>query len=179
MKLSGSRKVNYTVITLTALILCAVTYYFTVFNSVKSTVIDSHALYRIFDSEDKIFNEADAVIVGSTNQDFDERTHISTTFPSTGAIQDFYTITNVQVDKILKGNFQINQSIQVGEPISYVQHLTGKSKVTREGYGELRKASKYLLFLKKNSQGLYFVMTAELGKYNVDNSDPDEVKNTE
>ncbi|MFC5649987.1 hypothetical protein ACFPYJ_12825 [Paenibacillus solisilvae] len=172
MKLVASRKVNYTVIILAVLLLSAVTYYFTVYNSVNKTIIETHAFYKVFDSEETMFNQADAVIIGSTNQNFDDRKHVTTTFASTGATQDFYTITNVQVDKILKGDVLINQTLQVGEPISYDQTLTGKSIITREGYKELKAGSKYLLFLKKNRQGLYFVMTAELGKYNVDNSDP-------
>lgn len=166
-------KQKYILITVAALILCAGTYYFAIYNTVRSGVVNSHGLYMGFESSDHLYEFSDLVVTGSTNESFNDRIHITTTF-LTGATQDFYTITDLTVDKVIKGDVQPKATIQVGEPISYEQTLIGKYKSTIEGYTELKQNSKYLLFLKKNDQGLYFVIGSEVGKYNIDNTDPSD-----
>ncbi|MFB7816697.1 hypothetical protein ACFC0X_21280 [Paenibacillus chitinolyticus] len=177
MKLNKMVHKQTIILTLLAgLLLISSLYYLFIYNSVKDTIINTSGVYASFESEDELFNSAELIVSGSTNQSFEERKKMITTFSVTNAIQDFYTITDFQVEHVIKGNLTPKTTIQVGEPISYFQGLTGKSKITREDYTELKKSSNYLLFLKKNSEGLYFIMNAEFGKYNTDHTDADDEK---
>ncbi|ETT54215.1 hypothetical protein MKZ07_21555 [Paenibacillus sp. FSL P4-0338] len=177
MKTLNIRKPSHMFLTILLLLFVfAGAYYFFIYNSVKSTVINTAAVYPDYATEEALFNEADLVVVGSTDQSFEDREHISVNYP-TGAIQDFYTKTDFLVKQALKGDVQNDSIIKIGEPISYVQTLSGKSKITRDEYTELQQSSEYLLYLKQNSEGLYFIIAAEMGKYNIDNTDLNESLN--
>ncbi|MBV6716150.1 hypothetical protein [Paenibacillus chitinolyticus] len=161
---------------LTCLFLLFACYYFFVYSSVKNTTIRTSGSYVAFESAEDLYKAADLVVSGFTNQSFEQRKKTVTTFLTTNAIQDFYTTTEFRTEYVFKGNLPHGTTIQVGEPVSYHQSLTGQSKITREDYSELKKSSNYLLFLKKNSEGLYFIMNAEFGKYNTDHTDADDEK---
>ncbi len=155
-----------------AAILCAMIYYTTVYSAVNEKVIVAPALYLSYHSAEELFQEADLIVIGSTEQNFGDREHMTSSLALKGSLQDFYTVTTVKVDKVIKGPISENTEIRVGEPISYSQGLDGISKITRPNYKELQKGSKYLLFLKKNDKGCFFVMSGSLGKYNIDSTDP-------
>ncbi|MBJ6362414.1 hypothetical protein ACFOQM_14095 [Paenibacillus sp. GCM10012307] len=158
-------------------ILCAMIYYTTVYSAVNEKVIVAPALYLSYHSAEELFQEADLIVIGSTEQAFRDREHMNSPLASKGPLQDFYTVTTVNVDRVIKGQISENTEIRVGEPVSYSQGLDGISKITRPNYKELQKGSKYLLFLKKNDKGCYFVMSGNLGKYNIDRTDPDKEMN--
>lgn len=161
---------------LACLFLLFACYYFFVYSSVKNTTIRTSGIHMAFESAKDLYKAADLVVSGFTDQSFEQRQKTVTTFLTTNAIQDFYTATEFRTEHVLKGNFAAGTTITVGEPVSYHQSLTGKSKIARESYTELKKSSAYLLFLKKNSEGLYFIMNAEFGKYNTDHTDADDGK---
>jgi hypothetical protein len=50
-----------------------------------------------------------------------------------------------------------------------------KIKINIEGYQEMKKGKKYLLFLKSNSHGGFSVLNMNSGKFNLDGTDPEDL----
>lgn len=98
------------------------------------------------------------------------------TFFEDGTIQDYYTLTEVQVDKVIKApnNFHLskNNTIKIIEPVGIVKRSTGKRKLVTNDYEELKGKSSYIMFLQQNSMGQYAIINNNLGKFNLDNKDP-------
>lgn len=80
-------------------------------NSLKNipiaSVIADHVL---FDSIEEVEQYADLIVIGKTKKDFEEAQPVVKRFP-TGGIEDFYTVTEFTVEKVLKGadQLEINQ----------------------------------------------------------------------
>lgn len=135
-----------------------------------------HVGYRTLDNLDK---EAELIVVGSPIRDFKERNHVTTYINNTEVVNTFYTITELKVNKIIKSpeDFSLNKSktIQIIEPIGLMETSEGLVKYYMNSYREMKKDSKYVIFLKKNTQGTYYgVINLNMGKFNIDNTDSDD-----
>ena len=171
---------------LLALVLLAggTTYYSLVYNKVTT----STAAARVVPYNDlqSLEREADLVLIGTPAEDFVNREH-KTIYYSGGkagkTIQDVYTLTNFKVQKVIKSNGENfafeDKTIQVVEPVGLVQELTGKKKFQFEDYSEMEKGKKYVVFLKKNTEGQYSVMSLAFGKYSLDTSDAQDITDIE
>lgn len=174
MRRIASRNWTWRAMLLGVAALTGVLYYFCVYSAVNERVIVAPALYTSYSSAQELYEQADLVVIGATNQRFLERKQVR---HAAEALQsDFYTLTTIAVDKVIKGQLA-GSNLDIGEPVTYSQSLGGISKITRPNYRELQRGSKYLLFLKKNNEGCYVVMSAGLGKYNVDETDPEPDSN--
>ncbi|AWB43693.1 hypothetical protein DCC85_05305 [Paenibacillus sp. CAA11] len=165
-----SKKVSIITFSLAAaLVLAGCYYYFMIYNSVHE--VSLHADYLQFSNADKMYQDADLVVIGRPTQSFENREqHVQ--HYSTGAVGDFYTFTNIDVEKTLKGS--VGTNINVIEPVAIDQTLQGKDKLTIEGYTEMKQGSQYLISLKKNTFGQYGVINMQSGKFNLDQTDPDD-----
>ncbi|KOS63521.1 hypothetical protein FJQ98_09025 [Lysinibacillus agricola] len=128
-----------------------------------------------FETPEELDAAADLIIIASPSKEFMDREH-KVTFFDDGTIQDYYTLTEVQVDKVIKApnNFHLskNNAISIIEPVEIVERNTGKRKLVTNRYKELKEKSSYILFLKQNSMGQYALINNNLGKFNLDNKDP-------
>jgi hypothetical protein len=136
------------------------------------------AQYIGFDAAEPLEQYADLIIVGSPVKDFLDRGHIVDRFPD-GEIQSVATASDFKVEKTIKtpSDFVLPDSkvITVIEPGGLVDEgAGGKAKIEIEGYVDIKKNSKYILFLKKNLRGKYAVINMNLGKFNLDNTDPND-----
>jgi len=111
---------------------------------------------------------------------FLDRKHVVTHF-SDGTRQDFYTLTEIKIEKIIKQPdslvLNLSQTLEVIEPITVIDEgKSGKVKLARDNYLELRRGSRYILFLKKGlGVDNYFVINRNLGKFNLDGTDVDDL----
>jgi hypothetical protein len=90
------------------LVLAFTIYYFAVFNN--TTVIEVHGFYEGYNSAQSLYDDAELVIIGKPTKDFYERDHHATYTDKginpLGSVQDFYTITNIAVEEVVKGEVQ-------------------------------------------------------------------------
>ncbi|MCY7484237.1 hypothetical protein [Paenibacillus alvei] len=156
---------NKILITLSIVLVFGLSYYFFMFNSYHG-VVNAQSLYIGADNASDLVDMSDLIIVGTPIEEFDEREHKVTYF-YTSAIQDFYTITEMKVEQVLKGNWD-ESTLPVIEPISYIQSIDGKRKLTSNDYTEMEKGKKYLVVLSKNTQGNYSVINMDNGKFELD-----------
>ncbi|OME89933.1 hypothetical protein BK124_30010 [Paenibacillus amylolyticus] len=140
-------------------------YYFFIFNSYKSGIVDVDSTYISYDNADSLVSSAELVVIASPVADFDDREHDVTTY-LTGAVQDFSTKTELRVENILKGDWN-EEFLTVIEPVSYIQSLDGKQKITRDGYVEMQKGHTYIIALKKNTFGDYSIINRENGVFDL------------
>lgn len=132
-----------------AAILCAMIYYTTVYSAVNEKVIVAPALYLSYHSAEELFQEADLIVIGSTEQNFGDREHMTSSLALKGSLQDFYTVTTVKVDKVIKGPISENTEIRVGEPISYSQGLDGSRRLQGLTTKSCKKAANICCFSRK------------------------------
>ncbi len=71
----------------------------------KSSVSDNskislHASYIDYETVNALDSDAELIVIGTPLKNFDDREHVVTNFDD-GAVQDFYTLTDIQVDKNL------------------------------------------------------------------------------
>lgn len=139
------------------------------------------ANYMKYDDINDLDQDAQVILICTPLKDFLDREHIVTRY-SDGHLQDFYTLTDVRIQKIIKKpadvKLEVGQTLQIIEPVSVLdQGKSGKVKVATENYQELRKASKYILFLMKGGIDKYGVINMNLGKFNLDGTDLDDLGN--
>lgn len=138
-------------------------------------VVQVEANEITFDTPEKLDAAADLITIASPSKDFMDREHMLTFFDD-GTIEDYYTLTEVQVDKVIKApdNFNLpkNNSFSIIEPVGIVERSTGKRKLVTNNYVELKEKSSYIMFLQQNSMGQYGIINNNLGKFNLDNKDP-------
>lgn len=139
-------------------------YYFLVYNSYKG-VVDGYAEYISYEDANSLVDSAELVVIATPVKEFDDREHSVTKY-GTGSIQDFYTKTELKVEKVLKGEWDQND-LTVIEPVSYVQNIDGKRKITQEGYSEMLKDHSYIITLKKNYLGEYSVINMKNGVFDL------------
>ncbi|KOP68944.1 hypothetical protein AMS62_04235 [Bacillus sp. FJAT-18019] len=156
-----------------ALILAACCfYYFAIYNSVRDVYVSSD--YVGYSTGNGLFNNAELVVIGSPTKDFEDREVHLTELPK-GFVADIATFTEINVEKVLKGPEEDAVSLTVIEPIGVYQTFKGKKRIAYEGYTEMKKDNKYLIFLKKNSYGQYSVINMQAGKFNLDGTDPEDL----
>lgn len=135
-------------------------------------VITIHANTKTYSSPDELANRAQVILIGRPTKEFNERKHVVNRFPS-GDIESFYTLTDIEVEKVLKqpkDTIKINDVISVVEPVSKLEQQGKQQKIKIEGYNNLMKSSRYLLYLAYNANHELYVLT-EIGKYNLDGTD--------
>lgn len=147
-------------------------YYFAIYNSVRE--VNTHADYRGYSTGEELFSNAQLIVIGSPIKEFEEREMIIKTFEN-GTPMDFYTLTEIKVEKVIKGSEEDATNLKVIEPIVLKQTLSGKEKLSIEDYTEMKNGSSYMIFMKKNMYGHYGVMNLQSGKFNLDGTDPDDL----
>ncbi|WP_052099023.1 hypothetical protein [Paenibacillus stellifer] len=183
------KRTVFSIVTLVAVIITSV--YFYSINNPSSSKLDSvkpqrslastsiptisiSASYIKQETVSELDKASELIIVGTATQSFDDREHIVTTFYD-GSVQDFYTITDVLVDHVIKAPKDSvilkGDVLSIIEPISYLVSGSDKKKITFEDYTELNQGDKSIIFLKKNTQGQYGVINMNLGKFSLNSSD--------
>ncbi|TPG68262.1 hypothetical protein EEL32_20695 [Brevibacillus laterosporus] len=142
---------------------------------IPSTVIESHANITKYEHVENLEDEADAIVVVSPEKDFtDEESTI--TYTDVGRIEDYYTVTDVKVNKVFKGK-DIPDSISVIQGAVMVKDDAlkyQKDLLTIEGYRVMEKDKNYILFLEAKDNGQYGILGVFQGKVNVDDTDKAE-----
>jgi len=170
MQITLNRKKSAVVVIIVLAV--ALFYYLGVYTSTKTTVV--HGKYIAYNNLEELDQHADMILIGSPMKDFESRTH-SSTFYQDGTLQDFFTLTDFKVKRIVKKpdsvNLKESDVFQVIEPVGVFQHLNGKEKLTIDNYQELKKGYEYIIFLKDNTFGKYSVINMNAGKFNLDGKD--------
>ncbi|WP_226000972.1 hypothetical protein [Paenibacillus sp. BJ-4] len=133
--------------------------------------ISLEASYIDYKTVSELDSNAELIVIGTPLQGFDDRQHIVTSFDD-GTLQDFYTLTNIKIDKVIKSpegsSLNLDEPLSIVEPISYIDDAGGKKKIAFEDYTELKQNEKSIIFLKKNTQGQYSVINMDLGKFAIE-----------
>lgn len=152
---------------------------------VKDKTISIGANYIKHEEESSLFADAELVVIAKVDKDFNEREHVVTYFPSSSPeqqkeIEDYYTKTPITIKKVLKKPEGFtpdkNSTLTIIEPISLIDDVNGKRKLTAEHYKEVEKSKRYVLYLKKNSYGEYSVINMNNGRFNIDVEEELKVK---
>ncbi|OWR30743.1 hypothetical protein CDO73_09105 [Saccharibacillus sp. O23] len=125
------------------------------------------ASYIGFNTIEDLDAHADLILVGTPILPFEEREHKAAYYQD-GVVQDFYTITDFKVDKVVKDSKQAvkNGMIQYFEPISVVTQETGAKVIySIADYQEVQQGEKYLVFLRENDNGHYATINMNNGKF--------------
>lgn len=136
-------------------------------NEIPVVQVDANEI--TFETPEELDAAADLIIIASPSDEFMDREHKVSYFDDS-TIQDYYTLTEVQIDKVIKApsdfNLSNNNTISIIEPVGIV----GKRKLVTNHYEELKEKSSYLLFLQQNSMGQYAIINNNLGKFNLDDT---------
>jgi hypothetical protein len=128
-----------------------------------------------FSNLQNLYNFSQLVVIGSPTKDFKDREQKSTFFPD-GTLEDFYSVSNIKIEKILKApnDFDKNTtSLDIVEPVALVENGLGKEKFMRDSYTELKKGSKYIIYLTKNIYNRYTVNGFD-ARFNLEGTDPED-----
>lgn len=140
-------------------------------NEIPVVQVDANEI--TFETPEELDAAADLIIIASPSDEFMDREHKVSYFDD-GTIQDYYTLTEVQIDKVIKApsdfNLSNNNTISIVEPVGIVERSVGKRKLVTNHYEELKEKSSYLLFLQQNSMGQYAIINNNLGKFNLDDT---------
>ena len=119
--------------------------------------------YHTFEAIEEV---ADAIIIAKTKQDFSKREH-SIQLTNEGTIQDFHTLTVVEVLDIVKqpltSPLTKNTTLKIVEPIAYDRKL--QEMYTMNNYRAIGKNKTYVLFLAHNGQDNYGIINMNNGKF--------------
>lgn len=142
-------------------------------NEIKTVSVSTN--YLKFENVDALDTAADLVVIGEATQDFSKRKHMTTYFDDGTTLQDFYTLTEIKVDQVLKESDDISKAadgltLEIVEPLALVQNAGETIKLTHENYTELQKGEKTVIFLKKNTFGQYSIFNQNLGKFSLNSS---------
>lgn len=109
-----------------------------------------------------IDKSADLILQATPTTDFLSRDAHINRF-SSGDVREFYTLTNLKIEKVLKGNLENlkKETLQVIEPIAHDAKL--KINYTYEDYQPMIQGESYLIFLKKNDFGQWSIINMSLG----------------
>gem|GEM_PF-6264789 len=91
------------------------------------SVISLDANYIKFDNFLDLSTTADLIVTGKPLENFTERQHYVSYFPNDqNHVQDFYTLSNFKIDKIIKQppkeSLKNGEVIQVGESVSIIDN---------------------------------------------------------
>ncbi|WP_438434899.1 hypothetical protein [Gorillibacterium sp. sgz500922] len=165
-----NKRTAYVGLSAFAILLAAgVLYDFYVFSSVKTVSVQAN--YMGYTNSADLEKSAEIILVGRPLKKLEDRQKVETAY-SDGTLQDFYTLTELEVEKVLKNttseNIRAGKTFVAIEPIVMDQGLTGKTKLTLEDYSEMKENHHYLLFLKAGSPGIYGVINMNNGKFDLD-----------
>lgn len=132
--------------------------------------------YKTYKEVKDLVQDTELILLGSPTEDFSKRKHVEVVNELDNSTEDAYTLTNFKIDRVIKSPseeiFNKDDIIEFVEPVGLMQDSNrNKIKVVLDEYSELKKGSKYIIFLKKNAYGKYSLIFNNLGKYNVDNTD--------
>lgn len=133
--------------------------------------------YVKYDSVPALEQAADAIVVGRPAQDFLDRRHLASYMPD-GHLAVAATEGELQVLRVIKGPAELlryGQTLPVVEPTGLVEGRDGGLVlIEEEGTKALKQGSAYILFLKKNEMGSFSIINMNLGKFNLDGTDPED-----
>ncbi|WP_341279939.1 hypothetical protein [Paenibacillus sp. FSL H8-0537] len=144
----------------------------------KMRDIEMSVRYMVYDSLKDLEQAADLIIIGAPVQSFEERDQNSTYYRD-GTVQDFYSLTKVELFKIIKQpvDWVVTKQLEVVEPVGIITEADGmKTKIKAAGYNEMVPHTKYIIFLKKNSMGKYSIINMDNGKFEVEGSKHPDLK---
>lgn len=148
--------------------------------SVRPTASESlkkyevHSNYVEFNDVNSLEEFADLIIIGSPAKPFEEDNPV-VTYNKEGRYEDFYTISDVKVKKVLKGEYS-KDTVPVLQSAAITTSLSGKEKIfmISDDFSVMEKNKKYLLFLKKTDNNNYSIISVNQGKFNIDDQDKNE-----
>ncbi|WP_172194852.1 hypothetical protein [Saccharibacillus qingshengii] len=135
--------------------------------------VNAEASYIGFEDIDALENDADVIVVGTPILPFEKREHEATYYED-GFIQNFYTLTDFKVEKVIKDPEQAvqNEKIKFIEPISIVTNENGQKVIySIADYQEVQQGEKYLVFLKNNGLGNYSVINMNNGTFDLNENE--------
>ncbi|THF82146.1 hypothetical protein [Cohnella fermenti] len=125
--------------------------------------------YVTFNEPEKLDQFADAIVLATVQNDFLNNQHIVTTYPD-GNIQDFYTLTDIKIARVIKestnGDINEGEILSIIEPVGLVEET--HTKLIAEDYSNMQKGEYILIFLKRNSLGQYAIFNLNNGKFDLD-----------
>lgn len=129
--------------------------------------------HRIYASEDLI-KDADIIFIGKPVKDLIDQTP-TITYENNGRIEDYYTERDIEIQKILKGDYK-DKIISVIEAAAIYNAPNAKDSgiLIDSGYSEMQKGKRYILFAKKIPDGRYSLMGVNQSKFNIEGNDDKE-----
>lgn len=152
-----------------------------------------------FASVEELASRADLIVVGKTLKEFEQNSLVYVSvadtskqrfqpnqsvivYDETKSLLDYYTITQFEVKKVLKGSFS-SKKISVLQAGAIVPKSGQKAKyiLASEDFSPLKANSAYILFLAKidtvtfpNLADVYSIISINQGKFNLDKTDDKE-----
>lgn len=163
-----NKKIIGMVSVLALLVVCSVIYFGT-----PGKVINVSMTAVNYENLDELESKADIIISGDIEKDFSEYSP-TIKYSDKGIYEDFYTLVNVNVEKVFKGS-NIPKTIHVIQGAALVNSSLKKQKdlLTLEGFTPFEKDKKYVMFLVKTDIG-YGLLGVNQGKFNIDGLDTEE-----
>jgi hypothetical protein len=146
----------------------------------KLREMTAHARHIGFRTADELERGAELIVVGTPSEDFFGRRFLVKRYPD-GHVMTFATAATIRVSRVIKSppGFRLSpqRTLQVLEPVGLINEgpAAGWVKINMEDYKELKRGSRYLLFLKRNTFGQYGIINMNLGKFNLDGTDPEDL----
>lgn len=129
------------------------------------------ANYKQYKDANELFDRADLVVIGSTDQSLKESKVIANTTPN-GLLGETYSLTDFNILKVIKGDYK-SSNVKVLQDAAYIDD----KYFVMEGYTPLSEKKKYILFLIKTlDSDNYAIMGVNQGKFNIDGQDSKEEK---
>jgi hypothetical protein len=125
---------------------------------------------------DGMIAQSDLIVIGKVEKTIEEAG--PTVLSEDYGVVDAVTYVPLTVKKVFKGDATLkNTQIVLGQQAAVLKDQKGNSYASiLEGFSPFQKG-KYLLFLKKSSDGkAYFPVGVFYGKHNLDGANPDEEK---
>lgn len=129
----------------------------------------------------------EAVVVGHPTQALLDRQSYVTYFPReildrdpNQYVDEEWIVGNFQVDQVLyskpgsTSNIGAGQSISLIEPVGLRPVNGGVARFITEDCTELKNNSRYVVFVSKNSDGSLCTVNLNLGRFNLDATDPED-----
>lgn len=171
------KRINYK-ITVSFVLLSIITigsiFYFTKDrgNSPAYRTVSSHGVIAGYSNLNDMEKNAHIIVVGYPTQDFLNREFVTTKY-SDGEIQDYYTLTDINIEKVIKNNSSLDlekdKSMRVIEPVVIIDDANGdKTKLTLNDYVEMQTNTSYLLFIQETLPGVFGIMNFENGRFITD-----------
>ena len=137
--------------------------------------VSQHAVIAGYPNVASMEENADIIIIGTPTKEFLDRESVTTQFPD-GANQDFYSLTDLNIEKIIKNESTMDllkdKTMQVVEPVAIIDNANGeKTKLTLDNYVEMQAGTSYLLFLRETLPGFYSIISLENGRFIMEEAD--------